>query len=124
MWTAATATPTSCGCGCWTPRRLRRPRLRRPRRVVLQVADRLGYTDGRFAVETAADGSGQCTAVGEEEPADVAMDAGVLGTLYLSSEIPARLHAAGLITELRPGGVARLGALLRTDVRPWCPDSF
>jgi predicted acetyltransferase len=95
-----------------------------PGRVVLQVSDRLGYVDGRFAIEAAADGSGRCTAVGDSEPADVALDAGVLGTLYLSHMTPARLQAAGLLTEARPGGTARLGALLRTDFRPWCPDEF
>ena len=96
-----------------------------PGRVVLQVTDRLGHVDGRFAVEAAADGTGQCVRVGHAaEPADVALDASALGTLYLSSDSPARLHAAGLIDELRPGGVARLGSLLHTDFRPWCPDGF
>ncbi|QMU73082.1 GNAT family N-acetyltransferase [Streptacidiphilus sp. P02-A3a] len=95
-----------------------------PGRVVLQVSDRMGYVDGRFAIEAAADGTGRCTAVGPDQPADVAMDASVLGTLCLSSEPVPRLHAAGLLTELRPGGVPRLAALLHTDFRPWCPDSF
>ena len=96
-----------------------------PGQVVLQVTDRLGHVDGRFAVEAAADGTGQCVRVGHAaEPADVALDASALGTLYLSSDSPARLHAAGLIDELRPGGVARLGSLLHTDFRPWCPDGF
>jgi predicted acetyltransferase len=112
-----------------------------PGRVVLQVSDRLGYVDGRFAIEAAADGTGRCTAVGDGDAeaagtgtgtgtgtgagaADVAMDASVLGTLFLSSEPAARLHAAGQLIELRPGGVARLGALLHTDFRPWCPDGF
>jgi len=95
-----------------------------PGRVVLQVSDRLGYVDGRFAIEAAADGTGRCTAVGPDQAADVAMDASVLGTLCLSSEPAPRLHAAGLLTELRPGGVSRLAALLHTDYRPWCPDSF
>ena len=100
-----------------------------PGRIVLQVTDRLGYVDGRFAIDAAADGTGRCTPIapGSTDPADaadVAMDASVLGTLYLSSDTPARLHAAGMLTELRSGGVARLGALLHTDFRPWCPDGF
>jgi len=95
-----------------------------PGRVVLQVSDRMGYVDGRFAIEAAADGTGRCVAVGDDQAADVALDAGVLGTLCLSSEPAARLHAAGQLTELRPGAVARLGALLHTDFRPWCPDIF
>ena len=95
-----------------------------PGRVVLQVSDRLGYVDGRFVIEAAADGTGRCTKADPDEAADVAMDASVLGTLCLSSEPAARLHAAGQLTELRPGGVSRLGTLLHTDFRPWCPDDF
>jgi len=95
-----------------------------PGRVVLQVSDKLGHVDGRFAIEASADGTGRCTAVGDDHPADVSMDASVLGTLCLSSEPAARLHAAGLLTEETPGGVSRLGTLFATDFRPWCQQSF
>jgi predicted acetyltransferase len=109
-----------------------------PGRVVLQVSDRLGYADGRWAIEASEDGTGRCERVGEGsaagsasgsasgsgEAADLALDVSTLGTLYLGNQSVARLHAAGLVTELRPGGVARAGALLHTDFRPWCPDVF
>jgi predicted acetyltransferase len=96
-----------------------------PGRVVLRVHDSLGYVDGLFAIDAAEDGTGRCTAVtGTGPEPDIALDASALGTLYLSSDSPARLRAAGLLTELRPGAVDRLGAMLRTDFRPWCPDWF
>ncbi|QMU79602.1 GNAT family N-acetyltransferase [Streptacidiphilus sp. PB12-B1b] len=95
-----------------------------PGRVVLQVADALGYVDGRFALETAPDGTGRWTAADAGEPTELALDAGVLATLYLGTDTATRLHAAGRLTELRPGAAHRLSALLRTDFRPWCPDSF
>ncbi|MFC1420100.1 GNAT family N-acetyltransferase [Streptacidiphilus cavernicola] len=92
--------------------------------VVLQVADRLGYLDGRWALTAAADGTGGLTRADDGAPADLALDVRELGTLYLGSDSAARLHAAGLLRELRPGGAARTDALLRTDFRPWCPDGF
>ncbi|MFC1409465.1 GNAT family N-acetyltransferase [Streptacidiphilus sp. N1-12] len=98
-----------------------------PGRVVLQVSDQLGYVDGRWALEAAADGTGALTRVEDTdaaEEADLAMDVRELGTLYLSSDSVTRLHAAGLVRELREGGAARADALLRTDFRPWCPDGF
>lgn len=95
-----------------------------PGRVVLQVSDGLGYVDGRWVLEAAEDGTGQFTRATGDEPADIALDARELGTLYLSSETAARLHAAGLVQELRPGGVTRVDTLLRSEFRPWCPDGF
>ena len=93
-------------------------------RVVLQVTDRLGYLEGRWALEAAADGTGRFTRIDDEGPVDLALDVRELSTLYLGSDTAARLHAAGLVHELLPGGAARTDALLRTDFRPWCPDGF
>lgn len=95
--------------------------------VLLQVTDRLGYVQGRWALTAEADGTGSFTRVGEgpdDAPADVALDVSQLGTLYLGGDSITRLHAAGLVRELRPNGVLRTDALLRTDTRPWCPDGF
>ncbi|MEZ0094628.1 GNAT family N-acetyltransferase [Streptacidiphilus sp. EB129] len=114
MWLRILDAPTAFGTRTYAA----------PGRVVLQVADRMGYVAGRWAIEADEQGAGRCSRVGDDEPADVALDVSDLGTLYLGSDTPARLHAAGRITELRPGGVARTGALLRTDFRPWCPDMF
>lgn len=92
-------------------------------RVVLRITDRLGYVDGSWALETAADGTGRITRTGDE-PTDLAMDARELATLYLGGDSATRLGAAGLVQELRPGGASRADALLRVDARPWCLDGF
>ncbi|MGK4581573.1 GNAT family N-acetyltransferase [Kitasatospora sp. HPMI-4] len=93
-----------------------------PGRVVFQVSDPERYVEGRWALEAGADGRGRCTPT-EDEP-DLALDAGALASLYLGGETAPRLAAAGLVTELRPGGVAAADLLLRTPLAPWNPDGF
>lgn len=93
-----------------------------PGRIVLAVTDRDGWTEGRWALEVAPDGSGRCTRT--EEPADLALGASELGSLYLGAETVPRLVAGGLVTELRPGAVAEADLLLRTPLKAWNPDSF
>ncbi|MGW4892611.1 GNAT family N-acetyltransferase [Kitasatospora sp. NPDC004240] len=93
-----------------------------PGRVVLDVDDPAGPAAGRWALEVAADGTGRCTPT--TDPADLALDAGALGALYLGGETLPRLTAAGLVTELRPGAVASADLLLRTPLLGWNPDSF
>jgi predicted acetyltransferase len=93
-----------------------------PGRLVLEVADRLGYTPGRFALTAGPDGSGSAGITGE--PADLAMDVAALGTLYLGDQTVHRLAAAGLVAEQRPGAISQADDMLRTPSRPWCPDGF
>jgi predicted acetyltransferase len=97
---------------------------RGPGRVVLEVADSGpgGYAAGRWAVEAAADGTGRATLT--DDPADLAMDAGALGSLYLGGASAPLLAAAGLVRELRPGAAERADVLLRSSVAPWCQDHF
>ncbi|MEU6232542.1 GNAT family N-acetyltransferase [Kitasatospora sp. NPDC047058] len=93
-----------------------------PGRTVLEVEDRDGFAAGRWAVEVAADGTGRCTRTTGE--ADLALDASMLGALYLGGETVPRLAAAGLVTELRPGAAAAADLLLRTPLSSWNPDGF
>jgi predicted acetyltransferase len=93
-----------------------------PGRLVLDVTDRLGYASGRFVLQTGRDGNASVTPA--DEPADLAMDVSTLGTIYLGDQTVHRLAAAGLVTEGHTGAVARADRMLRTAVRPWCPDSF
>jgi predicted acetyltransferase len=93
-----------------------------PGRVVLEVSDPAGYTEGRWALETAPDGSGICTRTAD--PADLALGVDALSSLYLGGETVPRLAAAGLVEELVPGAAARADLTLRTPYRPWCPDMF
>lgn len=91
-------------------------------RTVLEVTDPAGYADGRWALESAADGIGICTRTAD--PADLALGVGALGSLLLGGETTPRLAAAGLVEELVPGAAVRADLMLRTPLRPWCPDMF
>ncbi|MEV6976189.1 GNAT family N-acetyltransferase [Kitasatospora sp. NPDC093806] len=93
-----------------------------PGRVVLEVEDAGGFAAGRWAIEVAEDGTGRCTRTTDE--ADLALDASVLGSLYLAGETLPRLAAAGLVTELRPGAVAAADLRLRTPLLSWSIDGF
>jgi len=90
-------------------------------RLVIDVADELGYARGRFAIDNTS-GEGTCSAV--DEPADVSMDVGSLGALFLGAGSPVRSALAGRITEHTAGAAERAEALLRTPREPWCPDWF
>ncbi|MEV4557119.1 GNAT family N-acetyltransferase [Kitasatospora sp. NPDC049285] len=93
-----------------------------PGRLVLDVTDREGWTAGRWALETAADGTGRITPT--EDAPDLALDTSQLAVLYLGGESATRLADAALLTELRPGAATTADTLLRTSRAPWNPDSF
>jgi predicted acetyltransferase len=59
----------------------------------------------------------------DEEP-DLRLDAAELGSAYLGGIGFAELARAGLVEELREGGLERADALFRTSVTPWCPEVF
>lgn len=67
-------------------------------------------------------GRGDC--VRTEEPADLRLDVGTLGSLYLGDASAVRLAALGAVTEERSGALALADAVFRTARRPWCPDIF
>ncbi|MFF4225999.1 GNAT family N-acetyltransferase [Streptomyces sp. L500] len=92
-----------------------------PGTLVVEVADPDGYAGGRFLLEAGPDGA-RCAAT--RRPADLALAARDLGTLYLGDESVVRLAALGRVAEERPGAVARAELMLRTARRPWCPDVF
>lgn len=90
--------------------------------LVLEVGDRAGLADGRYRLDA---GAGDC--VRTDEPADLRLDVGVLGALYLGDESAVRLAALGEITVAagaRPGALELADAVFRTPRRPWCPDIF
>ena len=93
-----------------------------PGRIVLEVSDPDGFTEGRWALHTAADGTGRCERT--DDPADLALGVSALSSLYLGGETVPRLAAAGLVREVLPGAAARADLTLRTPYRPWCPDMF
>ncbi|MFE4264147.1 GNAT family N-acetyltransferase [Streptomyces sp. NPDC056883] len=87
--------------------------------LVLEVVDKSGPSGGRYRLDA---GAGDC--VRTEEPVDLRLDVGTLGSLYLGDESAVRLAALGAITEERPGALALADAVFRTARRPWCPDIF
>ncbi|WNE97952.1 GNAT family N-acetyltransferase [Streptomyces luomodiensis] len=89
--------------------------------LVLELRDEAGLAGGRYFLETGPSGAA-CATTGRT--ADLTMDIGELGTLWLGDESAVRLTALGRITEERPGAAALADRLLRTPRRPWCPDVF
>ncbi|MFI0978200.1 GNAT family N-acetyltransferase [Streptomyces sp. NPDC021093] len=86
--------------------------------LVLQVDDAAGHAQGRWLLEAGPDGA-DCAR--SARPADLQLDVRDLARLYLGEETAVRLGQLGLAQELRPGGLARADALLRTARRPWSP---
>ncbi|TQF04703.1 GNAT family N-acetyltransferase [Kitasatospora acidiphila] len=93
-----------------------------PGRVVLDVTDRQGYASGRWLLQ--ADVTGAGTAEPTSEEPDLAIDAAVLGSLYLGAESATRLAAAAQLTELRPGAAFATDRLLGTPLKAYNPDTF
>jgi predicted acetyltransferase len=86
--------------------------------VVLDLSDAFcPWNAGRYRLA-----GGGCEPT-DAEP-DLALDASALGAAYLGGTLLTELAAAGRVTELRPGAVARASAAFRADVAPWCPEVF
>ena len=86
--------------------------------VVLEVTDAFcPWNAGRYRLA-----GGGCERT--EAPADLALDASVLGAAYLGGTTLRELAAAGRVAELRPGALARASDAFRGDVAPWCPEVF
>ncbi|GIU94818.1 MAG: UPF0256 protein [Gaiellaceae bacterium] len=87
-------------------------------RVAFAVRDAFcPWNDGTWAL---ADG----LAKRSRRSADLALDVGSLGAAFLGGFSFAQLARAGLVEELRRGGIARADALFATDRQPWCPEIF
>lgn len=89
--------------------------------LVLEVADGAGLAGGRYRLEASARGA-SCAPT--TESAELTLDIGELGTLWLGDESAVRLAALGRVREERAGAARVADALLRTSRRPWCPDIF
>ncbi|MFJ5308371.1 GNAT family N-acetyltransferase [Streptomyces sp. NPDC088350] len=89
--------------------------------VVFEVADGAGLAGGRYRLVASAQGA-SCTPTAES--AELTLDVGELGALWLGDESAVRLAALGRVREERAGAARVADALLRTSRRPWCPDIF
>ena len=87
-------------------------------RVVLEIDDTQGHISGRWAVDASG---GRASATATDEPADVAMTASTLGSLYLGG-VPVRtVAAAGRVTG---PGVDRFAAVADGGPAPYSVTSF
>jgi predicted acetyltransferase len=92
--------------------------------VVVEVTDELlPGNAGRWRLRAGGPDSGVCCER-TAEPADVVMDIRELGAAYLGGARLGTLAAAGLVSEARPGTLARLSAAMSWDPAPWCPRIF
>ena len=64
---------------------------------------------------------GRMRRVGDPE---LRLDVAALASAYLGGFTFASLVATGRVVELKPGAAARADALFRTDLAPWCPETF
>ena len=106
--------------------------------VVIEVTDdTCGWNQGRWrltagpsapsgpsAVSGPSAPSGAATCERTNAPADIEMPAHALGGAYLGGTRLGPMAAAGLVTELTPGSLARLSTALSWDPAPWCPMIF
>lgn len=103
------------------PRMLGARRYAGPGSLVLDVRDTAGLAGGRFRLDAGAEGAA-CTPTREE--AELSLDVGELGALYLGGESAVRLASVGRVVEERAGAALAADALFRTSRQPWCPDLF
>jgi predicted acetyltransferase len=88
------------------------------RPVVFEVRDEFcQWNEGRWKL---AGGESART----DEEADLALEVADLASAYLGGFTFRELLRAGRVEELRDGAVARADELFRTDVVPWCPETF
>lgn len=106
------------------PAALRGRRYGTAGQLTLEVTDGFdGRATGRFTVDGGPDGA-TCAAAKGRSRADIALDADALGALYLGGFSATQLAAAGRVTELRAGAVARADAMFRCGPAPHCRTGF
>jgi predicted acetyltransferase len=95
-----------------------------PGQVVFKVNDAMGYATGHYLLDAAEDGTGRCAPADPAAEIDFELDVSDLAAVYFGHQPLARLQAAGLLTERRPGALRAAQRILRTDRAPWCSDVF
>jgi predicted acetyltransferase len=90
-------------------------------RLLLEVADPLGYADGRFLMEVDAEGRASVGRADGRTDADavLALSAADLGSLYLGGVSAVTLVRAGRVREVTPGAAASVDAAFHSAVAPW-----
>lgn len=90
--------------------------------LVVDVVDRIcPWNSGRWRL-TAETNEARVEAC--PDAADLRLDVGDLGSVYLGGTSFRQLARAGRVEELEPGAIERADALFHSDWAPWCPDDF
>jgi predicted acetyltransferase len=87
-----------------------------PGRLVLEVADELGFAAGRYLLEVAADGN--ATVTPSTDAADLELRVNELSAIYLGGVSAATLARAGLVVEQTAGAAVSADAMFRSAVTP------
>jgi predicted acetyltransferase len=86
--------------------------------LVLEIDDAFcPWNSGRHRLR-----DGRCEPT--EDPADLALGAEALGSIYLGGTTITALAAAGRVRELRPGALLEAAMAFHSAVEPWCPEIF
>jgi predicted acetyltransferase len=90
-------------------------------RLGLEIADSLGFVDGRWLLDVSASGDAVVTAVDDlpDGVAALGMDVSSLSALYLGGVAATTLVDAGRVRELTPGAATAADSLLRSPRMPW-----
>jgi predicted acetyltransferase len=108
------------------PAALRQRRYSAAADVVIEVTDDLLPANaGRWRLRCPgpADG-GTPSCERTAAAADIVLPVAALGAGYLGGTRLGALAAAGLVSERKPGALARLSAAMYSDPAPWCPSGF
>ncbi len=90
--------------------------------VVIGVVDPYcTWNDGRWRLETGPEGA-TCEAT-DDEP-ELTVEVIDLASIYLGAFTFHQLAHAGRVVENVAGALDRADALFRTDIAPWCPETF
>jgi len=90
-------------------------------RLVIEVADTLGFAGGRYALEGGPSGA---VCARTDRAADLSMPVGALGSLYAGGVSARVLCDAGYVDEHTPGGLDRADVMFRSSPAPWCATWF
>jgi predicted acetyltransferase len=106
------------------PAALEARRYSAPGSIVFEVADPLGFADGRWLLTIDLSGTGTVTRLdgataAAAGAAGVALGVNELASLYLGGVSAALLARAGSITEQTPGAADVIDAAFRSAVPPW-----
>ena len=90
--------------------------------LVLDLADPFApWCAGRYRLTAGPDGA---SCVPTSDPADVALGASELGTVYLGGTTLTALADAGRVREVTPGAITAASRAFIGTRQPWCPFVF